>query len=316
MRVFSYILIGFFVLSGLQAQDIVRGSHHLKVEEIRSESALSLTLSDSSGRVVYQINRELAYDTPRPAVHLYGDGSVLLVDSFAGVYEYCSMTGQMVSRVPFNGEIRPNHERVTHFSGNDSMAAVLISEPGESESRILLVDRRGSIRLDRPFEGSFASGLLLSPDGGSIAAGAYSWSGSLLAFRTEFFGIDGASIASLDLEFKGGSWSSDGTLFVVYGRDRVSLVDVRKRGVISTSHLGENRIVHDVFWDGSTPFVASSPVPVRESDTWIYPRLAILNVADGRTVYQSEGLPFRSAKLEKTVRGVSATIDGQSIRIK
>ena len=316
MRALFAILTFFCVFPALQAQNLSRGSYSLKVEELRSESALQLTLSDVAGRILYQVNRELAYDTPRPAVHLYADGSVLIVDSFAGVYEYYGTSGQMVRRVPFNEEIRANHERITFVSGNDSTAAVLTSEPGVSESRILVLDRAGTVRFDRPFEGTFASGLLLSPNGELIAGGTYRWIGASLAFNTEFLTIAGTSVTGLGHEFKGGSWSPDGTLFVVYGRERASLINVMKREIISTSLLGENRIVHDVFWDGSIPYVASSPVPKMRSGTWMYEGLVVLNLSDGRTAYQSAEVSFKSAKLESTVGGVSAKIDGQSIRIR
>lgn len=225
MKLLASIVVAICIFFNLQAQEIVRGSWTLRIEEVRSESLLRLTLSDASGDVLYQIGRELGYDTPRPAVHLYANGTLLLVDGFAGVREYYNRAGVMESRISFKGTIAPDHERIFLVSGNDSLAAVLVSESGESESRILVMDWGGMTRVDRTMPGSFASGLLFSPGGETIAAGTYDWKGSALGFRTEFVRHDGTELFSSNKEFRGGSWAPDGALFVMYGRkDRKSVV--------------------------------------------------------------------------------------------
>ena len=316
MRLLLYILTALFVFSALQSQELNRGSYNLRVEEMRGvESSIQLTLTGVSGTVLYQIKREMPYDTPRPLVHLFADGTVMLVDAFAGVFEGYGENGRMTDRIPLEEKIRPNHERIVFVTGNDSTAILLISEPGQSSSRIMLLDAGGMRKLDHPVGGTFASGLALSPNGTSIATGTYSWEGSSLSFKTEFLKTDGTPVLSISREFKGGSWSPDGILFAMYGRKEAIVIDVSKNEILATTDLGDSKVVHEVFWDNSVPLISCSPPPKFESGAWVYSRLAVLNLSEQKTIYQSD-LSFRSMKLEKNEAEISLKIDGRSIRIK
>ena len=316
MRLLLYILTALFVFSALQSQELNRGSYNLRVEEMRGvESSVQLTLTGVSGTVLYQISREMPYDTPRPLVHLFADGSVLLVDAFAGVYERYGENGRMTDRVPLNGRVSANHERIGFLKGNDSLAVLFVSEPERAESRLLIVDALGSTKVDEPVSGSFASGIELSPGGTLIALGTYTWNGPSLSHKTEFLKTDGTPVLSIGREFKGGSWSPAGILFAMYGRKEAIVIDVLKNEVLATTDLGDNKVVHEIFWDDSVPLIVCSPSPTFESGTWVYSRLAVLNLSERRPIYQSD-LSFRSVKLEKNVAQTSLRIDGRSIRIK
>lgn len=302
------------MLSALQAQELTRGSYNLTVNEMTGvESSVQLTLTGPLGTVLYQIKREMPYDTPLPQFHLFADGSVLLVDAFAGVYESYGENGRMTDRVPFDGRVRPNHERMSFLGGSDSLAILFVSEPEQSESRLLIIDERGSKRLDQPINGAFASGMKLSPGGTMIALGTYTWNGPSLNHRTEFLNTQGAVVSSLNHEFKGGAWGAGDTLFLVYGRKDAAIVDARTGNVRSVLDLGSNTVVHAVLWNNGTPLVAVSPPPRFEGGAWIFSRLAVLNAVDASTVYQSQSRPFRKLEFEKSDNGVFLRVDRQQI---
>jgi len=318
MRSFClFLLLAIAASPFLRGQEQSRGHFRLTMERSQvGERRTQLTLTASPGSVLYQISRELPYDTPLPKIHLFADGTVLLVDVFAGAYERYAENGRMVERFAFNGRISPNHERIGFLSGNDSSAVLFISEPGQSESRLLFLDSHGTLKLDQAIQGSFASGLEISPVGNMIALGTYSWEGSSLTFRTEFLRTDGTIVSSVEREFKGGSWSPQESLFVIYGRKLATVFDVEKGEIVSTSDLGDNRVVHDVLWDGPVPLIVSSPPPRLESGAWIYSQLSVLNLADQKVTYRSTGQPFRRVKLEENAGEISVNIDGRLVRIR
>jgi len=302
--------------SCLHAQELSRGAYRLKVEELRAEeSSTQLTLTGSSGEMLYQIRRELPFDVPRPQVHLFSYGIVLVLDGFGGVVERYGDNGRMMERIVLDGEVRPNHERTVQKSGNDSLVALLISEPEKSTSRLLVLRSDGSKVLDLPMAGEFALSLELSTSGSMIAAGMYSWEGSSLTFQTSFVGIDGTAISNIDHEFVGGAWGLRDSLFLMYGRKDAAIVDPMTGRIQAEMELGPNTVVHGVLWDDAAPLIAASPMPRFESGEWIYSRLVVIDLADKSTVYQSESRPFRKLKFEKSHGGISLRIDGQTISL-
>ena len=314
MRLSLCILAVFLGCSLLPAQELSRGSYNLRIEEPRDgESSLQMTLVGASGTVMYQLKREMPYDTPRPLVHLFADGSVMLVDAFAGVYERYGENGRMTDRIALNGRVSPNHERIGFLKGNDSMAVLFVSEPEKPESRLLIVDRLGSTIVNKPVSGSFASGMELSPDGTLIAVGTYNWNGPSLGHKTEFLNTQGAVISSLNHEFKGGAWGAGDSLFLVYGRNDAAIVDARTGIVRSAFDLGSNTVVHAALWDNGTPLVAVSPPPRFEMGAWIFSQLVVLNAADASTVYQSQSGSFKKLEFEKSDSGVFLRVDRQQI---
>ena len=313
LRLLILITAGFSLLS---AQELSRGPYRLQTETRESNGrTFHMTLLAADGSVSCQIDRPVGVDASLPRCELFANGTTLLVDAFAGVYELYATNGRMMDRIPFDGRIRPDHERTVYLSGNGIVAGMLVSDPDHPSPRLLVIGDNGRVSLDQPVEGSIASALSLSPNGQVMAAGAYEWKGSVVSHIVTFLQTDGTVLSTAAQEFIGGTWSSNDSLFLAYGKHTASVIDVRQGQKAATTTVGGTNIVQDVLWDGGKPVVAWSPVPTLEAGAWIYTGLSVAEVGNPQSARQVSTGSFSRAVLQRNGNGLQAVIDGHSLNI-
>ena len=313
LRLFILITAGFALLS---AQELSRGPYRLHTETQESNGRVfRMTLMAPDGSVSCQIDRPVAVDASLPRCELFANGTILLVDAFAGVYELYGTNGRMMDRIPFDGRIRPDHERVVYMSGNGTAAGMLVSDPVHPRPRILMLDDNGRVTLDQAIGGAQASALSISPDGRFLAAGSYEWKGPTVSHTVAFLQTDGTVLSTAAQEFIGGAWSANDSLFLAFGKHTAVVIDVRQGQRLAITSVGETNIVQDVLWDGMKPVVAWSPAPALAAGTWIYTGLSVAEVGVPESARQVSAGSFSRAVLQRKNGGLQAVVDGRSLNI-
>jgi len=312
-RLFILIAAGFSLLS---AQELSRGPYRLHTETQESNGkTFRMTLMAPDGSVSCQIDRPVGVDASLPRCELFANGTILLVDAFAGVYELYGTNGRMMDRIPFDETIRPDHERVVYVSGNGIVAGMLVSDPVRPHPRLVLLDDNGRIALHQSLEGSQASALSLSSDGQLVAAGSYEWNGSVVSHLVTFLQTDGTILSTAAQEFIGGAWSGNDSLFLAYGKHTASVIDVHQGQRVTVTAVGNANIVQDVLWDGGKPVVAWSPVPTLDAGTWIYTGLSVAEVGVPASARQVLTDSFSRALLQRKDGALQAVVDGRLLNI-
>ena len=310
----ALIIVAWYSL--LPGQDIVRGPFRLVVEarpSARPSMHMQLIGPDSS--TLFQIDRTCAEDAALPRCELFSNGTVMLVDAFAGVYELYGSNGRMMDRIALDGKVHPDHERVVMVNGNGTIVALLISDPDHQDCRLLILDGTGSRILDQRLSGSHASGLELSSNGRMAAVGTYTWRGSLLEQSVKFFQTNGVGLSSVEHEFTGGAWGAGDSLFLVYGRKSAAVVEILTGKILSTATLARNSVVLGCIWEERIPLVMSAPPPAFRAGKWIYPGLTLTEVLTSGAVRQVQTSSFNRASLRKTSDGVEVIIDGRGMKL-
>lgn len=317
MKPSSIIVLALLGSSVLTGQELSRGAFRLFLEPSQTGTpSLHLTLKSSDNSPLTTIDRPISEDASLPRCELFSNGTILLVDAFSGVYELYGTNGRMLDRIPFDGKVRPDQERVVHMSGNGTFTALLISDPVHPNARLILLDPHGHAVVNRPVAGSNASGLQLSSDGVMIAAGTYEWNGPSVEHRTIFLRSDGTLVSSLAQEFTVGIWGQHDSLFLVYGKRSASVVNVRSGAVISHSSFDKGNIVMDGIWNGDEAMVALSSTPTLQAGSWIYQSLSIVKVGVPASTRQVQTSPYRSVSLRQGDKRMEAVVDGKAIALE
>lgn len=306
------------ILTGglLHAQEATRPPFRLVPDDRASRSTFSVGVADSVGTVLYRIQREQFFDTAPPAVHLFGNGSAVLMDGYAGVIEFYDGSGTMINRLLIRDALRPEHERVIAWAGAESKIAFVISEPNEDDALVLFTDNRGTPILRKALAGrSHASAVRISSDGTLLALGTFSWNETQLSHHLDLLSADGRILGSVPLEFSGGSFGPGDSLLLAYGSTSASLVRISDPLVVSSLPLGKGSVVHDAVWNADTALIAYSGKPDFINNEWISSSVTVASLsADGKQrVVQFLQQAFRNAKLERTEDGVSILFDGRRV---
>lgn len=297
------------VFTGLSAQE-----SPLKLRTERSHSTFSVRVLNTDGRTVTRIEREQFFDAAPPAVHLFGNGSLLLMDGYAGVLEHYNAGGTMTSRILIRSSVRPDHERVIVWSATESQLALAVSEPNEEPVSVLLLDDQGTLVLRQSLAArTHASGIVLSPDGSLLAAGTYGWEGASLVHSIDFMQADGSVLSSASVEMKKGAFADDRSRFLAVGSSSVSIVDVPAGSVISAKQLERGSVIHDAVWDGDIAVIAASPRPAFQDRQWVFPALLLFSLSPDGESTASETIPrsFRNVQLRREGGGIGIVLDGR-----
>ncbi len=309
------VTIIFFLLSSLHAQDAPYTLFRLKPDQ-SSRGTFSVQVVNKAGETMYRIEREQFPDAAPPSVHLFGNGSLLLMDGYAGVLEYYDGSGAMTHHLLLRNAVKPEHERVIAWSGAASAIAMAISEPNEGSVLILLLDDRGRLLTDKSLEGrAHASGIVLSSDGSLLAAGSYRWEGTSLFHSVDFLSSDGTILSSGRAEMKNGVFSPNRALFLAAGISSAAILEVSTGNEISAKQFGPGAVIHDAVWDGTDALIAASPKPAFEEREWVYPSLTLVtfsrdDMPEQETIQQS----FRHARFQREGTAIVIDLDGRPLK--
>jgi len=265
---------------------------------------------------MYRVQREQFPDAGPPSVHLFGNGSLILIDGYSGALEFYDGFGSMTNRRLIRGMVKPDHERVIVWSGTGSEIAMAVSEPNEGSLLILLFDDSGRQLTDKSLEGrTHALGIALSFDGSILAVGSYRWEGTSLFYSVDFLSADGTILSSGIAEMKNGVFSPNQSLFLATGVSSAAILEVSTGNEVSARQFGPGAVIHDAVWDGTNALIAASPKPAFEERQWVYPSLTLFTLSPGNVPGQETiQRSFRNARLKKEGTAIVIDIDGRRLK--
>ncbi|MGB6647248.1 MAG: hypothetical protein WBG01_01785 [Bacteroidota bacterium] len=212
-------------------------------------------VQDRNGRTLYQIAKEVPFDSPFPSIVLSDSGgSSVLVDAVEGWVEFYDGTGALLKNweVFLKGE--PNYERSINCSVAGDRAAFLLSGTGGRPASVYLTDMRGESLMRISLDQSQAGELHLSDDASVIVAGCYS-SGEVSSFTTFCINSDGKVLLEIPILFRTARLSPDRKSLLLAGRRDLLEValDSQERQTLWTG-TKKDELITDVCYVG--PFRA------------------------------------------------------------
>ena len=274
---------------------------------------LTVTISRESAEVVSIITKSLAYDVGPPAVGVFESGSCVLLDGFHGILEFYDPSGALVRTVSLMKDAVPEYERVMPFAVHDRSVTVAASEPGLAGIRLFRFTELGEPVFSAVLSGGFASAVVMSNSGMSVAVGSARWNIGVLEEATFLVSASGVIQSTLPVPCSFGAFSLDDSLLLVVSVDELSLVSVAGGMVRSRMPFGAGRIVLDAASKEGGFVVISAFDPVLQEGHWRYEDLRVERIeADGTrfTVPGDFQQAFGSARLKRVDGEVLLQIDG------
>jgi hypothetical protein len=226
----------------------------------------------------------------------------MLIHAFDGMVEFYGRSGLLVQTLRLLKDAAPDYERVIAAAVHDSIAALLVSEPGRENSLLSVVTDRGEIVSMRDIVGTGASGIVLSNNGLFAAAGVYGWSESTLVEQTHFLSTSGESMGSVEAGFVAGAFSPDDTQFLGLTKRQAAVIGVAGPTILFMLAAGEGTMFVDGAWNGTEAVLLSANMPVLQDSVWIYSHPVLRQVGRDGVVKLLQEIPsaeFSSASLER-----------------
>lgn len=318
--------IFFLGSTALLAQSSYRETFHVTIEKpaqpaqrAGETSTWRFRVLDRDGAIRTEILREMPFDIAAPAPAVFEDGSVALIHSFDNIIEFFGSDGGLTRRVSLSHVPDPDHERVIRHAVHDALLVLLISEPGSASCRLVVLDTKGNILRERLLEGLQATGVAISPDARTIAAGVRTSGTSengviwLMARGMEEWRSGGVRVESSAGSFSHGSFSSDGSTFL--GRSNVAVIEVDVAAGVKRWDLRApaGRLVVDAALGTNGATVLEADAPTLENGAWIYRRPVMRVVAGDGTVVSERSVPsvgFKRASLVVKAGTTEVVFDG------
>ncbi|MBI3110023.1 MAG: hypothetical protein HYZ01_00480 [Ignavibacteriales bacterium] len=272
-------------------------------------------VKDARGTELSVIRKNIPFDVPFPTTGVFESGRALLIHSFDGLVEFYDRSGALVRSLRPLKDAQPEYERVIRVSMHDSLAALLLSEPGRDQALLFVVDHQGRVIAEKEIPGTHAAGVEVSPEGTRIAAGTYTWRNGELVERMHVFGPGLKSLCSVPVSFNRGVFSDPGDRLVAIGKRSVSLVDLRKYAVLWTDTVPAARVVLDATWSPQGVAILSAPVPEYRNHEWVYASAFTRLIGEEGAIINTgrAGGEFKIGRLKRIAREVRLYLDDRMI---
>ena len=173
------------------------------------------TVMDSARNVLYQIEREIPYGSPYPALALSDSGGAgMVLNAFDGIVEVLDSRGTVVRRWrPFAAE-EPSHERILKCSVAGQRVAVLASDPTSPPALVYAMELEGALSAASALPEAQGGEIYLSTDGEVIVAGG-STAGERLTVSTSILSWGCSLLDTVGLDFRLADVPAGGTTAVL-----------------------------------------------------------------------------------------------------
>ncbi len=315
-RLFLLLLVA---SSPLLGQSSRLGSYHVALtphggaRQAGETNSLEVVMRDRAQHELFRFFRGIPYDVPFPSAAVFETGRLVLIHAFDGTLEFFDQSGQPIRNLRLPEDAGPDYERIIAVAAHDSMAALLLSEPGRENAMVAVVTDRGEMVFSRDVAAANASGIVLSHNGKITAAGVYRWSDSGVLEQTYFLSTSGELLGSVDAGCIAGEFSPDDAQFLGLTKRRMSVVSIATRTVTATLTADEGTILLDGTWNGSRAVVLSANIPALRSGAWVYTHPLLRQVDSDGTVKLLQEIPsaeFISASLERLGTQVFLKVEG------
>jgi len=227
----------------------------------------------------------------------------MLIYGFDGFIEFYSRTGILLNTLRPLKDARPEHERVIASAIHDSIAALLISEPGWTACQLLVISDRGDVLSDTQIGGTSASGIAISNAGSLVAAGTIRWEGPTVQEETFFVTSAGVASGSVQSGFTRGEFSNDDAFFLGWTNRHAATVSVARMKIVTTLAMQQGEMVVEGTWNGRDAVVLSAANPVLQQGLWVYRHPVLQSMTTTGLVKLLQEIPsaeFTSATLERS----------------
>jgi hypothetical protein len=269
------------------------------------------TVHDSSGEVLYRLQRTVPYDSPYPALVLFdssGDG--LLLNAFDGIVEFVDGRGNVRRRWRPFAEETPSYERILKCSVARNRVAFLVSDPSSPPARVFTMDASGTPAGSGTLPVVQAGEIFLSDDGRFVVAGGSSVAGDLTV-STSILAWEGVLLDTVAMDFRLADVSPGGSKVVLADARRAVEVDLqrgehrllwlvsRPEGIISALQYHRRGVV-----------LVSQTVEFRGGPALYGTTRVLLMSPDGATLLDRmlEGASEQPARVAEEAGGVRLTI--------
>ena len=208
---------------------------------------------DRNGRTLYQLAKEVPFDSPFPSIVLSDSGGrSVLFDAFEGWVEFYDGTGVLLRSWDVFGEGEPTYERSIKCSIAGDRAAFLLSGTEGRPATVHLTDMRGRSLMNVSLDQSQAGELHISEDASVIVAGCY-FGGEVSSFTTSCISPDGTVLRRIPMLFRVVQLSPDRKALLLAGRRDVVEValDSQDRRTLWAGNRTDE-LVTDVCYAGSS----------------------------------------------------------------
>ncbi|RJP68106.1 MAG: hypothetical protein C4539_09395 [Ignavibacteriales bacterium] len=319
-----FVIFVFFMAGSILAGDPVPG---WKVETNKSGGAsktgennqVYFEVYNEKGEKVYSVSKSLPFDVPYPSASIFQAGELMVVYSFDGVIEFYNNKGELVNTIKPNYNTKPEFERSIKFATLDDESVILVSEPENYFSRLLIVTSDGRINIEKDIEGTNATGVVISESGNLIATGTYSWIDTVFLEQTNFFDNEGNFIGKVPLSFTSGKFNAEETEFLGFTNSNLFSVDIEDEKITWTKELQSDQVITDATIDGDKVAYITSELPTLKDGKWYYSRLELELVNDDGEEIISKKLPdglFETVEFTKYDNTLQINLDNKQVKVE
>jgi hypothetical protein len=256
-------------------------------------NSVRVVVKNRAGVEVYEVSKEIPYDVPFPSAGVFESGNLMLIYGFDGFIEFYDQNGALLTTLRPLKDARPEHERNIAVAVHDSIAALLISEPGMEGCELLTVSDRGDVLSSTRVNGANAGSL--------IAAGTPRWEGSVVQEETHFVTSSGISRGSVEAGFTRGEFSPDDAFFLGWTNRKASTVSIGEMKIAATLAVQQGEMILKGVWNGPDAVILSAANPTLEKGSWVYRHPVLRSLTTTGLVKLLQEVPsaeFTSATLE------------------
>lgn len=314
----SFLILFFFIASRLFAGDPVSGWKVI-TNKADNRPEVGFDVFNEKGEKVYSIKKTLPVDVPFPSASVFQAGELMVVSSFDGIIEFYNNKGELVNTIKPDHKSRPKDERTIKFETKNNESAILISEPEQYYSKLLIVTPDGEINTQKKVEGTNATGIAISKNGSLIAAGTYSWIDTVFLEQTTFFNNDGDEVGKVPLSFTGGRFNKDETEFLGFTNSNLFCVDIENENIIWSEELASDKVITDAVIKGDKVAFIQSELPILKDGKWFYSKLELEILDEDGDIIKSKKLPegmFEEVSFAKDNNLFLLDLDGKTVAVE
>jgi len=210
--------------AGFYRADIAIEAHAERFPEINHWRA---TVHNSSGEVLYRLERAVPYDSPYPALALFDSaGEGLVLNAFDGIVEFIDGRGNVRRRWRPFAEETPSYERILKCSVARNRVAFLVSDPSSPPARVFTMEAGGTLRSLATLPEMQAGEIFLSVDGRLIVAGGSSVAEEV-SVSSSILAWEGVLLDTVAMDFRLADLAPGGSRVVLSDARRALEVDLQ-----------------------------------------------------------------------------------------
>jgi hypothetical protein len=291
MKGFLLLFLPIFLLAPALAQQSRNGEFSALVQtrsgakNACEHNTWAATVVDKNGRQRFQLSKEIAYDVQFPFLSVADNGACIVINSFEGVVEFYSPSGNLdKTLLPF-GKRTAEYEQNIKCSTAGSKAALFFSSSESERASLLITDLDGNELWCAALNGKQAGEVFLSSNAKFVAAGSYTPGENILR-TTEVFDAAGRAIRSFAFLFRQADIGDDGRVLLAEREKALFASLFNNQNAVQWNAVGANQVIT------TARIIGTGSAIVLETG----------NLPNGKLVYQNPSLVVFNANGKEIAR--------------